>query len=87
MLDSPHRLELSAKDMDLLESALQTQQKILSVQSQAGGSGAVHKLADLQRLMKRVGRARAARSNGSRFSLLQVLREYFCSMRGCSDSR
>lgn len=86
MLDTANKLELSDKDIELIEGALQTQKKILSVQSQAGGTGAVHKLADVQRVMKRIGRMRASQT-APRNSAFQMLWDYFCTMRGCSHER
>lgn len=56
MIDNLHTLGLTAKDIELIESALHTQKKILSVQSEAGGSGARKKLTDLKHLMKRINR-------------------------------
>ena len=58
MLDNLNRLDLTAKDIELIEAALHTQRKILSVQSEAGGAGARQKLGDLKHLIKRIGRAR-----------------------------
>lgn len=56
MLDNFHDLDLTAKDIALIETALHTQKKILAVQSAAGGSGAHEKLTDLKHLMKRINR-------------------------------
>ena len=57
MLNNLHNLDLTAKDIELIEAALHTQKKILSVQSEAGGSGARQKLTDLKHLMKRINRS------------------------------
>ncbi|WP_299964282.1 hypothetical protein [uncultured Roseobacter sp.] len=57
MLNNAHQLDLTAQDIELIEAALQTQKKILSVQSQAGGSGADRKLTDINHLMKRINRS------------------------------
>ncbi|WP_299862141.1 hypothetical protein [uncultured Roseobacter sp.] len=62
MLDNSHNLDLTAKDIELIESALHTQKKILSVQSEAGGSGARKRLTDLKHLMKRINRSTSRRS-------------------------
>ena len=61
MLERVKQLELTAKDFEIIEAALHTQQKILSVQSEAGGTGAREKLTDLKHLMQRIGRARPPR--------------------------
>lgn len=58
MLNNKNNLQLSAQDIELIEAALHTQQKILFVQSEAGGTGARQRLTDLQQLMQRIGRAR-----------------------------
>lgn len=56
MLDESNRLELTSKDLELIEAALHTQKKILSVQSKAGGTGARQRLSDIKDLMARVSR-------------------------------
>ncbi len=61
MLERVRQLELTAKDFEMIEAALHTQQKILSVQSEAGGTGAREKLTDLKHLMQRIGRAGSPR--------------------------
>ena len=58
MLDNLNQLKLTKKDIELIEAALHTQKKILSVQSEAGGTGARQRLSDLQHLIKRLGRVR-----------------------------
>ena len=62
MLENVKQLELSAKDIALIEAALHTQEKILSVQREAGGAFAHEKLSDLKHLLKRVRRARPQRA-------------------------
>lgn len=57
MFNNLHSLELTSEDLKLIEAALHTQKKILSVQSQAGGSGAHLKLNELKRLIARVNRS------------------------------
>lgn len=57
MFNNLHSLELTSEDIKLIEAALHTQKKILSVQSQAGGSGAHLKLNELKRLIARVNRS------------------------------
>ncbi|MEO9650711.1 MAG: hypothetical protein ABJ360_05825 [Roseobacter sp.] len=85
MLDNIKRLDLTAKEIEMIESALHTQKKILSVQSEAGGSGAGQKLGELQQLMKRIGRSRPARKNPSWFSGSFITKYLFCSQGNCSQ--
>jgi hypothetical protein len=74
MPDDVTRLDLTTKDLDLIEAALHTQQKILSVQSKAGGSGARQKLSDLRYLTQRVGRARPAPQPSASYSWIRAAR-------------
>ncbi|MEM9636562.1 MAG: hypothetical protein AAGA94_02875 [Pseudomonadota bacterium] len=89
MLDNSHNLDLTAKDIELIESALHTQKKILSVQSEAGGSGARKRLTDLKHLMKRINRSTSRRSadeaETQRFGWGQFARSLFCT--DCSQPR
>ena len=64
MLDNLHNLDLTTQDIELIESALQTQKKILAVQSEAGGSGAHKKLTELKHLIKRINRKAAPQPQG-----------------------
>lgn len=70
MLESANKLELTAKDLELIEAALHTQKKILSMQSKAGGTGSREKLSDLRHLMNRIGRTKASKSEPVSLSLL-----------------
>ena len=54
MLENNHNLDLSARDLQLIQDALFTQEKILSVQSRAGGNAAKTRLNEVQHLMRRV---------------------------------
>ncbi|MEM9577692.1 MAG: hypothetical protein AAF999_11850 [Pseudomonadota bacterium] len=83
MLDNLNRLDLTQKDIELIESALHTQKKILSVQSQAGGTGAGHRLTELKHLIKRVNRARPSGHEVAGGSWMQSLRNYFCPADRC----
>ena len=74
MFENLNRLDLTSKDIDMIEAALHTQKKILAVQSQAGGTGARRKLTDIKQLMKRVGRARDAKKNRAAQSWAQMAR-------------
>lgn len=66
------RLDLTKKDIELIEAALHTQSKILSVQSEAGGCGARKRLSDLQHLIKRIGRAQESTDRTPPPSLAQM---------------
>lgn len=55
MLDCNDTPALSARDLKLIQDALQTQEKILTLQSRAGGNSAKIKLNEIKDLMRRVG--------------------------------
>ena len=74
MFDNLDRIDLSAKDIAMIEAALQTQKKILLVQSEAGGTGARQKLRELKHLLKRVGRARTHTPKPSQNSWIAMAR-------------
>ncbi|UOA26357.1 hypothetical protein DSM107133_01057 [Pseudosulfitobacter sp. DSM 107133] len=54
----PHSLVLSATDFDMIESALETQEKILAVQVRAGGETAEARLTALRSVLRRLRRQR-----------------------------
>lgn len=85
MLDSLHNLDLTAKDIELIESALHTQKKILSVQSEAGGSGAHKRLTDLKHLMKRINRSVARKPASQAQTWGAYARTLFCTE--CNQTR
>ncbi|MBW4707544.1 hypothetical protein KX928_07075 [Roseobacter sp. YSTF-M11] len=85
MLDDTHNLDLTAKDIELIEAALQTQKKILSVQSQAGGSGARRKLTDLKHLIKRINRSSRREPDQQPMAWGWFLRSLFCT--DCNQPR
>ncbi len=87
MLENLNKLELTNKDIELIESALSTQKKILSVQSEAGGTGARQKLHELKHLMKRIGRSRSERKPPAGMSFLQMARNMFCADNRCGQTR
>ena len=87
MLDNFHSLDLSAKDIDLIEAALHTQKKILAVQSKAGGAGARRKLADLKLLIKRVENASARKQKAEPQRLSHFVRSLFCTQSRCDQMR
>lgn len=79
IMDNLNRLDLTTKDIELIEAALHTQKKILAVQSEAGGTGARQKLSDLKYLIKRIGRARPQPSATNPVSWTQIARGFFAS--------
>lgn len=85
MLDSLHNLDLTAKDIELIESALHTQKKILLVQSQAGGSGAHKRLTDLKHLMKRIHRSTTHKAAPQSHGWGHFARALFCTE--CNQTR
>ena len=56
MIDEVQKVDLTRQDLDIIESALATQEKILSVQARAGGRAARTRLNDLKSLMRRLRR-------------------------------
>lgn len=82
-----NRLALSAEDIEMIEGALHTQKKILSVQSEAGGTGARQKLSDLKQLMKRIGRARPSVERRPAQTWTQMAISFFSAQNSCSHSR
>ena len=87
MLDRLKRLDLTAKDIEMIEAALQTQKKILAVQSEAGGTGARQKLSDLRHLLQRIRRARPGDGMRTAPGLIGLLRCMFTFQGNCSHSR
>lgn len=87
MLDNMNRLDLTAKDIELIEAALHTQKKILSVQSEAGGTGARQKLSDLKHLIKRVGKSRPNSAAQPSTGFFAAARNLFCATAFCPNQR
>lgn len=58
MLDRSQPSEFTDHDLEMIEDALFTQEKILSVQSRAGGNAAKARLNELQGLLRRMRRQR-----------------------------
>jgi len=56
MLEQSQNFEISAQDMTVIEDALFTQEKILSVQSRAGGHEAETRLNELRQVLRRMRR-------------------------------
>lgn len=72
MVSEMDQFEFTTRDIELIEAALHTQAKILSVQSEAGGCGARKKLSELKRLSKRIGAARSRGKAGTPPTLAQL---------------
>jgi hypothetical protein len=76
MLDQYKDVEFSGHDLEVIEEALFTQEKILSVQSRAGGNAAKVRLNELQGLLRRVRSQRggqAKQPTGIRAMFARVL--------------
>ncbi|MEL7092914.1 MAG: hypothetical protein AAFN94_14375 [Pseudomonadota bacterium] len=56
MSDDALSVDMTAADLDMIEAALQTQEKILSVQSRAGGKAARARLNEVKGLLRRIRR-------------------------------
>lgn len=80
MPDTTKQLDVSADDLELISSALETQAKILRMQASAGGAGAHDKLNRVKSLLATVASQREGNSakrpaqNGL-WSMLSSLRE------------
>ena len=59
MFDNKQKLEISQDELALIEAALHTQSKILSVQASAGGSKAVGRLNEVKRVLSAIAQQRA----------------------------
>ena len=77
MLDETHSVDLTTQDLELIEAALRTQEKILSVQSRAGGSAARTRLNDLKGLMRRLRRQTPTANAAPATSWSQAARQLF----------
>ena len=78
MLDTTRSLDLTQYDLDLIEQALQTQEKILTVQSRAGGAQARERLNDVKGLIRRLGSNAGNNDNGMSQSWTRMARSLFC---------
>ncbi len=61
MFDKKQKLEISQDELDLIESALHTQSKILSVQASAGGSKALARLNEIKRVLATIAQQKPAK--------------------------
>jgi len=79
MLDETHAVDLTADDLELIEAALQTQEKILSVQTRAGGREARARLNALKGLMRRLRRQSRVAARGDQTSWSDTAKSLFYS--------
>ena len=77
MRDDTHNVDLTTQDIELIEAALQTQEKILSVQSRAGGESARTRLNALKGLMRRLRRQTPGPQTMPGTSWGQAARQFF----------
>ena len=54
MFDAKQKLDVSQDELAVIEAALHTQVKILTVQASAGGSGARRKLNEVKRVLAQI---------------------------------
>ena len=85
MFENGNTLDLTAKELELIEAALHTQKKILSMQSEAGGTGSRQKLSELKHLMKRIGRSKISKSEPISWQL--ITRTLFGDVHTANQSR
>ena len=70
MKQNTHSLDLTPQELHVIEAALHTQEKILSVQSRAGGDGLARtRLEELKSVLASLNRQRPTSSRGFGFSL------------------
>ena len=77
MPDDTQSVDLTKQDLEMIEIALQTQEKILSVQSRAGGSAERVRLNEIKGLMRRLRRQNPTPSAGAAQSWSQAARQLF----------
>ena len=87
MLDTANKLDLTAKDLELIEAALQTQKKILSMQSEAGRTGARQKLSELKNLIGRIGKSRQPDTSSEPMSWSLIARSIFGDVHTLDQTR
>lgn len=72
MMEDVQKIDLNRTDLEIIEAALATQEKILAVQARAGGRSARTRLNDLKGLQRRLRRQVPDQPNeasGSRWTL------------------
>ena len=78
MLDDVQKIDLTKHDLEMISSALQTQEKILSVQGRAGADTARMRLNDLKGLMRRLNRFAPDPKAAPSQKWSQIARSLFC---------
>lgn len=78
MKNKTKKLEVSHEELDLIASALETQMKILNMQANAGGHGALARLNEVKRLLTTVSSRRekgqpSATQKSGMWSLLRAM--------------
>ncbi len=78
MSNTTQKLEISRKEIDLIENALHTQSKILRVQADAGGDDATARLNDVKRVLAAIAAQRTEkparpRRSGGLAGLLRMM--------------
>jgi hypothetical protein len=80
-----HSLDLTTSDFDMIESALETQEKILAVQARAGGDAANDRLTALRSVMRRLRRQR--RQPAVSLSWGSIARGLFCNKNAAPSTK
>ena len=62
MFEETLKLEITQKELDVIEAALHTQSKILGVEASAGGKAALARLNDVKRTLAHVAQQQPSRS-------------------------
>lgn len=70
MFDTKQKLDVSQDQLAVIEAALHTQIKILTVQANAGGSGARRKLNEVKRVLAQIDALRTADDTSRRSDTL-----------------
>jgi hypothetical protein len=74
MMTEKHSVDLTPQELDVIQSALQTQEKILSVQSRASGDGTVaNRLGELKGVLNSLRRQTPKTRPQSWFSMARTL--------------
>ncbi|OAN77704.1 hypothetical protein A8B82_12390 [Sulfitobacter sp. EhC04] len=60
MLDNQQKIAVSAEQLEVIESALHTQSKILNVQAEAGGNAARQRLNEVKGLLAQLSQQKPA---------------------------
>ena len=66
MFDDTQKLEISQKELELIEAALHTQSKILGVEANAGGSQALRRLNDVKRVLATISQQKRTQRSATR---------------------